>query len=103
MGEKRRPYLNDELLSVAIGLVKNGDDVSDAIKDRVQIAISLDNRTDLLDMRDRMDTVEDHFLHKLTPKRVAALAGGFVGISSLYIDESRDFLIDLIAAVLQLV
>ncbi len=101
MGEKR-PYLNDELLSAAVSFVQNGDRVPREVKDRVQMAISLDNRHDLLDMRDRMGIVEGHFLHKLTPKRVAALLGSFLAISSIYIDESRNFLIELIAALLQL-
>lgn len=93
-------YLDKELLKVAVSFVKNGEHVPREVKDRVQMAISLDNRNHLIFMNGRLGTVEEHPLHKLTPKRLAALAGGFVALSSLYIEESRGFLVDLAIALL---
>ncbi len=96
----KKSYLDEELLEVAVGFVTNGDNIPREAKDRVQMAISLDNRNHLLDMSERMHLVEGHFLHKLTPKRLFALGGAFVGISSIYIEESRRFLIELAVTLL---
>ncbi len=93
-------YLDKELLATAVGFVTNGGDIPREVKDRVQMAISLDNRNHLIHQNDRLSTIEGHFLHKLTPKRLVALAGTFFGVSAIYIEESRTFLIDLAVALL---
>lgn len=95
-----KSYLDKELLKVAVNFVTNGEDVPREVKDRVQMAISLDNRNHLINMNGRLGTVENHFLHKLTTKRLVALAGAFFSVSVIYIEESRGFLFDLAVALL---
>ncbi len=95
-----KSYLDKELLKVAVDFVTNGEKVPREIKDRVQMAISLDNRNHLIGMNGRLGEVENHFLHKLTPKRLAALVGAFFSVSVVYIEESRGLLVDLAVALL---
>lgn len=96
-----KPYLDQELLKVAVGFVTNGDEITREAKDRVQMAISLDNRSYLIGLNGRLDKVEGHFLHKLTLKRLTLLGGVFLTVSSIYIEESRSFLISLAEALLK--
>ena len=100
MEDQPKPYLDQKLLAVAVGFVTNGDDIPREAKDRVQMAISLDNRSHLIRLNGRLDKVEDHFLHKLTLKRLTLLVGLFLTVSSFYIEESRTFLIGLTKALI---
>ena len=100
MEDKLKLYLDQELLEVAVGFVTNGDDIPREAKDRVQMAISLDNRSHLIRLNGRLDKVEDHFLHKITLKRLTLLVGLFLTVSSFYIEESRTFLIGLAKALI---
>lgn len=100
MQEDIKPYLDQKLLAVAVGFVTNGDDIPREAKDRVQMAISLDNRSHLIRMNGRLDKVEGHFLHRLTLKRLTLLVGLFVTVSSIYIEESRVFLIGIAKALI---
>ena len=97
-----KPYLDQELLEVAVGFVTNGDNIPREAKDRVQMAISLDNRNHLIRLNGRLDKVENHFLHRITLKRLALLAGLFLTMSSFYIEESRSFIISLVEVFLKL-
>ncbi len=93
-------YLDKELLKTAVSFVRDGEHVPREIKDRVQMAISLDNRNHLIYMNGRLGTVENHFLHKLTTKRLVALTTAFFSASAIYIEESRSFLVSLATALL---
>ncbi len=95
-----KSYLDQELLEVAVGIVTNGDDVPREVKDRVHMAISLDNRSHLIQMNGRMDVVENHWLHKLTPKRIIAILSGFLTLSAVYIEGTRTVIVDILKAVL---
>ncbi len=93
-------YLDKELLKTAVSFVRDGEHVPREVKDRVQMAISLDNRNHLIFMNGRLGTVENHFLHKLTTKRLVALVTAFFSVSVVYIEESRSFLFDLAVTLL---
>ena len=100
MEDKPKLYLDQKLLAVAVGFVTNGDDIPREAKDRVQMAISLVNRSHLIRLNGRLDKVEGHFLHKLTLKRLTLLVGLFLTVLSFYIEESRVFLFGLAKALI---
>lgn len=78
---------------------RNGEDVTLKRGMRIVLAISLDNRERSMEALERLEKVENHPLHKLTLKRVGALLGGFLPLSAVYIEESRDLLIEAAKAV----
>ena len=102
MPEEVKTYLDQKLLAVAVGFVTNGEDIPREAKDRVQMAISLDNRSHLIRLNGRLDKVENHFLHRITLKRLTLMGGLFLMASSIYIEESRVFLIGLAQVLLKL-
>jgi hypothetical protein len=75
-------------------MIKNGDKIPQEQKDRILLAISLDNREDLLCMDRRLKQIEEHPFHKMTPKRIAAFLSAFLSLTLIYIKESRDAILD---------
>lgn len=87
---------SDALITEAMELVKNGDAIPADKSRKLILAISLDNRTDILELKDNMDKVNDHPFHRITPKRLFAFLAGFVAVSGIYIKESRDAVLDVL-------
>jgi hypothetical protein len=81
---------SDALVNEAIELVKNGDKIPEDSYRKIQLAFSLDNRTDIMELKVNMERVNNHPFHRLTPKRLFAFLAGFLAVSGIYIKESRD-------------
>ena len=96
-------FLSKALHDEAIGMVRNGDDVDPNQQRRIILAIALDNREDLGSMDTRLKRIEEHPFHKITPKRLVAMISGFLGLTLIYIKESRDVIVDGISAFVAIV
>ena len=87
---------SDALVKEAIELVKNGDKIPEDAYRKIQLAFSLDNRTDIMELKVNMEKVNNHPFHRITPKRLFAFLAGFVAVSGIYIEESRKVVLDML-------
>ena len=87
---------SDALIEEAMELVTNGDKIPADRSRKLILAIALDNRTDIIELKDGMDTINDHPFHRITPKRLLAIVSAFAVMSGIYIKESRDAVFDVL-------
>jgi hypothetical protein len=101
MSEGNSKFLTHELKDEAVSMIRNGDDVDPKRQRRIILAIALDNSEMLEDIDSRLQKVEDHPFHKLTKKRIAAMISAFLAMTTIYIKESRDFVIEGVTQIVQ--
>lgn len=81
---------SDEVVKTALELLGNGDLEP---RERVMLAIQLDSREDILELKEHAERVNNHPFHRITPKRLVGFVLGFLSLSLVYIQESRDVLL----------
>jgi len=78
---------SSKLVITALELLENGELNS---REKIMLALQLDAREDILELKENVDKVNNHPFHRITPKRLVGFVIGFLSISAVYIQESRD-------------
>ena len=104
MVDKLKPRAaSDALVNEAIAMIENGDKIPVEAYRKIQLALSLDNRTDVMELKVNMDRVNDHPFHRVTPKRLFGFLAGFLAVSGIYIEESRRVVLEVLEDLILLI
>jgi len=79
--EKIRVRLaSDELIDTAISLLGDGEL---SVRERITMAIQLDSRADILELKNCVDRINNHPLHRLSIKGVSSIVAILTGLTAL--------------------
>jgi hypothetical protein len=96
----KQRHASDELVNTALELLGND---SLTAREKIMLALQMDAREDILELKTGMDTVNKHPFHRISTAQLRTLVIGFFGSIVMLNEISREWAIKLVGLLIALI